>query len=264
MTQPFGRAGIYQVLYEKKNGHFLASNCIHKIMTSLFHSRLLLLIFFTLNSAAVCAQQSLFNVPSVETTEKDKLFFQEQVNFFSKGIANTTLDYGLGNGWEMGLSFFDLDFYSLEHTWNNSMLLLNVQQGFHVTEQWKVGIGTQSGSTLPFYENPAQFASFNYWNNALDLQEWGKYYLGVYYANRAFVGSGTNVNLMAGLELPVTKEVHIMADFINGNNDISGAVIGFVWYATQHWQFSLGSQISTPTKSANRVEGAVLEFTFVQ
>jgi len=69
---------------------------------------------------------------------------------------------------------------------------------------------------------------------------------------------------MAGLELPVTKDVHIMADFINGNNDISGAVIGFVWYATEHWQFSLGSQISTPTKPANRVEGAVLEFTFVQ
>lgn len=55
-----------------------------------------------------------------------------------------------------------------------------------------------------------------------------------------------------------------MADFINGNNDISGAVIGLVWYATKQWQFSLGTQITTPTKSANRVEGAVLEFTFVE
>jgi hypothetical protein len=227
-------------------------------------SRYLLLTFLIFHNVSVFAQQSLFNVPSVETTEKDKVFFQEQINFLSTGIANTTLDYGLGNGWEMGLSFFNLGFYSLEHTWNNPSLLLNVQQGFHVTEQWKVGIGTQSGSTLPLYEGSAQFASFNYWNNALDLSEWGKYYLGVYYANKTFVGSGTNVNLMAGMELPITKDVHIMADFINGNNDISSAVIGFVWYATPQWQFSLGSQISTPTKSANRVEGAVLELTYVQ
>jgi hypothetical protein len=55
-----------------------------------------------------------------------------------------------------------------------------------------------------------------------------------------------------------------MADFINGNNAISGAVVGLVWYATPQWQFSLGSQIITPTEAAARVEGAVLEITFVQ
>ena len=139
-----------------------------------------------------------------------------------------------------------------------------VQKGFHVTEQGKIGIGTQSAFSVPLHENTAQFTSFNYWNNALDLHEWGKYYLGVYYANQAFAGGGSNVNLLAGVELPVMDDVHIMADFINGNNAISGAVIGLVWYATPQWQFSLGAQISTPTKSANRVEGAVLEFTFVQ
>ena len=144
---------------------------------SSYFAQCLLLIFILLNNAPAFAQQSLFNVPSVETTEKDKFFFQEQVNFLSTGVANTTLDYGLGNGWEMGLSFFNLDFYSLKHSWANPVLLLNVQKGFYVTEQWKVGIGTQSGSTLPLHENTSQFASFNYWNNALDLHQWGKYYL---------------------------------------------------------------------------------------
>lgn len=228
--------------------------------------RYLLFTSFTLHTAPLFAQQSLFNVPSVDTTEKDKIFFQEQINFSPTGVANTTLDYGLGNGWEIGLSFFNLDFYSLKHTWNNASLLLNVQQGFHITEQWKVGIGTQSGSTLPMYNDSAHFSSFNYWNNALDLSEWGKYYLGVYYANTTFVANGNNVNLMAGMELPVTKDVHMMADFINGNNDISGAVIGFVWYATPQWQVSLGCQFSTPTKATSRIKGeaAVFELTYVQ
>jgi hypothetical protein len=227
-------------------------------------SKYLLLIFCLLNSHLGFTQQSLFNVPSVETTQQNKIFFQEQINLISQGVANTTLDYGLGNGWEMGLSFFGVDFYSLNHTWANPVLLLNVQKGFYITEQWKVGIGTQSGLSVPLHENTTQFASFNYWNNALDLQGWGKYYLGVYYANSAFTGGGTNVNLLAGVEFPITEDVHFMADFINGNNTISAAVIGAVWYATPHWQISLGTQLVTPTQSASRLEGAVMEFTFVE
>lgn len=219
------------------------------------------IFLFFLNSASVVAQQSLFNVPSVEITEKDKLFFQEQVNLFSTGVSNTTLDYGLGNGLEMGLTLLNFDLYTRRHTWFDPILLLNVQQGFHVTEQWKIGIGTQSGSILPFSGKQAQFAFFNYWNNAFDLQEWGKYYLGVYHANTVYAGSGTKENLMAGVELPVTKDIHMLADFIKGNNDISVAVFGLVWYATPHWQLSFGNQVS---ESSKRIEGAVFEFTFVQ
>ena len=220
--------------------------------------------FFAL-SPLTFAQQSLFNVPSVETTEKDRIFFQEQVNLLSIGTANTTLDYGLGNGWEMGLSFFNLDFYSRKaEPWANPKVLLNIQKGFHVTDNWKVGIGTQTGFSTPLHEAKTRLSSFSYWNNSVDFKEWGKYYLGVYYANRDFTGGGTNVNLMAGIEFPLTEKVSFMADFINGNSAISGAVIGAVWYATKQWQFSLGSLISTPTQAANRVEGAVLEFTFVE
>jgi hypothetical protein len=53
--------------------------------------------------ASLMAQQSLFNTPSVEATKPQHFFFQEQLNFLTRtGISNTTLDYGLGNGWSTG------------------------------------------------------------------------------------------------------------------------------------------------------------------
>lgn len=208
------------------------------------------------------AQQSLFNVPSVETTEKDKLFFQEQVDLFSKGVANTTLDYGLGQGWETGVTIPGVNFYSGDQT--DPMLLVNVQKGFYANDHWKIGVGTQSGYTVPEHTSGAQFASFNYWNNAFDLDDWGKYYLGVYSANKAITGNKENTNFLAGMEVPVTQSVHFMADYIGGKNDIGATAVGLVWYASKKWQFSAGGQFSNDHHFKDAFQGAILEFTFIE
>lgn len=223
---------------------------------------LLLLMLHTLCINSAFAQQSLFNVPSVETTEKDKFFFQEQVDLFSKGVANTTLDYGLGEGWETGLTIPGVNFYSGDHA--DPMLLVNVQKGFYVNESWKVGIGTQTGYTVPEHDSGAQFASFNYLNNAFDLESWGKYYLGAYSANKAITGHKESINLLAGVELPFTQNVHFMADYIGGKNDIGATAIGLVWYASKKWQFSAGGQFSNDHHFKDSFQGAILEFTFVE
>lgn len=221
---------------------------------------LFMLSIFSMNSAF--AQQSLFNVPSVETTEKGKLFFQEQVDLFSKGVANTTLDYGLGQGWETGVTIPGVNFYSADDT--DPTLLVNVQKGFFVNEHWKVGIGTQTGYTVPFHESGAQFATFNYVNNAFDLEDWGKYYLGAYSANQAITGSSEKTNVLAGVELPLTQNVHFMADYIGGKNDIGATAIGLVWYASKKWQFSAGGQFSNDHHFKDSFQGAILEFTFIE
>ncbi len=208
------------------------------------------------------AQQSLFNVPSVETTEKDKLFFQEQVDLFSKGVANTTLDYGLGQGWETGVTIPGVNFYSADDT--DPTLLVNVQKGFFVNDHWKVGFGTQTGYTVPLHESGTHFASFNYWNNAFDLDDWGKYYLGVYSANKAITGNKGTTNFLAGMEVPVTQSIHLMADYIGGKSDIGATAVGLVWYASKKWQFSAGGQFSNDHHFKDAFQGAILEFTFIE
>lgn len=207
------------------------------------------------------AQQNLFNVPSAEITKQKQFFIQQQFNFLSTGVSNTTLDYGLGNGWEIGINLFNVEIYSHQNQWNNPLFLVNFQKGIELAPFWKIGLGSQSGTTLPIYENRFQLASFNYLNNAFNLGRWGKYYLGAYYANQGYVGAGTNVSFMVGAELPtMIDSVHIMADYIGGNNNIGTAVIGLVWETTPHWQLSLGAQVPTP-ESGSHEYGVVVEVT---
>ena len=225
---------------------------------------LLLLSFGILNGSLAHAQQSLFNVPSVESTENDKFFFQEQLDLFSDGIANTTLDYGLGQGWETGLTLSNVNLYATDQKQNDPILLMNVQKGFYIDEHWKVGIGTQTGSTLAGENSSARLATYNYVNNAFDFENWGKYYLGVYSANKEITGDKTMTNVLAGLEIPFTHDVHLMADYTGGKSDIGDSVVGVVWYASKAWQLSLGGQFSSSEPSHHHLQGAILEFTYVQ
>ena len=65
---------------------------------------------------------------------------------------------------------------------------------------------------------------------------------------------------MLGIDIPLTQDIHAMADFIGGNNAIGTAVAGLMWQANTHWQFSLGAQIPTPQVSSHEY-GVVFEIT---
>lgn len=58
---------------------------------------------------AAFGQQNLLNVPSGQITKSGNLFFQEQLNFARlTGTSNTTIDFGLGWGWEVGFNVLDV------------------------------------------------------------------------------------------------------------------------------------------------------------
>ena len=85
------------------------------------------------------AQQSLFNVPSSEITERGRWFFQEQLNLSRSGVSNTTLDYGIGHGMELGLNLFDLDLYHPGSEERLSTLpMVNLQKRWDLTERWAI------------------------------------------------------------------------------------------------------------------------------
>ena len=226
-----------------------------------FFTHFLRFMFFVVCPATGWTQQNLFNVPSVEITQKDKVFFQQQFNIgANNGNSNTTVDYGLGNNLEIGINLFNMDLYPTGNTIINPYFLVNFQKAFEISNGYKLSVGTQTGITPPFFHPDILLPSFSYFNNAFDLGRWGKYYLGVYYANKAYVGPGSNVGLMTGLDFPILEgKVHFMADLITGNNDIGVAVIGVVYYFSSHLQLSLGAQIPSPG-SANGY-GMVFEIT---
>lgn len=65
--------------------------------------------FLILKHLFFFSQQNFINVPSVEVTKKHKLFFQQQFNFSQLVQSNSTIDYGLGNGFEIGVTILGLN-----------------------------------------------------------------------------------------------------------------------------------------------------------
>ncbi|MDD5229218.1 MAG: hypothetical protein PHN45_02580 [Methylococcales bacterium] len=206
------------------------------------------------------AQQNLFNVPSSDITETGKMFFQQQFNLSNlSGVSNTTFDYGLENDLEIGINIFNVEMYPTGEL-QNPHVLANFQKGFTINEYYKIGFGTQTGITPPIYNKTIDIPSFSYFNNAVNLGEYGKYNLGVYHANHAYAGEGDSFGLMAGFDYPlIENKLDFQGDILTGNNDISVAVLGFVIFLPKEWQLSFGAQLPSPT--SNNDYGAVFEIT---
>lgn len=216
------------------------------------------------------AQQNLFNVPSGTVTRKDEVFLQEQMNLGRFGESNTTIDYGLGNDWEMGLNIFKVNLYPgnvnpLPGESNEDAFMFNLQKGFRPFETLIFEIGTQQGISANNGTQKVDYLNFT-WSVARWAPEESRFegtlVSGVYYGNTNYLGVGNEFGWMVGLEYPLWREdLSFVADFISGTNSASVAVIGGQWTISEKkgWQISLGAQLPSP--SSGNDYGAVFELT---
>ena len=224
-----------------------------------------------LGAGTAHAQQNLFNVPSGQITKKGEVFFQQQFNWTKPlGTSNTTLDFGLGRGWEVGLNFLDAVLYDRSDggllsspVQVNPDLLFNAQKGFELTEYWSLGVGGQFGFNPSPRRKDVRFLNFSWFINSFEIpehEEFGKWYLGGYYANGPYRGPGDPGGFLLGCEIPIVpKTFSLQADWIGGNNDLSVIVLGGVYTLKSGWQVSFGAQLPTPR--SNNEFGVVLELT---
>ncbi len=226
-------------------------------------------IGLVVTSHGVLAQQNLFNVPSGQITKSGDLFFQEQFNFTRPvGSSNTTIDVGIGRGWEVGFNALDFNFYEKNKGTSfgpqqvNPDVLFNAQKGFELIDDvWSLGIGSQMGFNPAGQKREIRYQNFTWVINELTLpDEKAKFYGGGYYANIAYGGPGPRFGFMAGTEIPIIKDkFHFQADVITGYRDISVAVIGGVFFLPKKWQISLGAQVPLP--GTGNPYGVVVELT---
>lgn len=220
---------------------------------------------------AARAQQNLFNVPSGQITRPGELFFQQQLNLSRPlGTSNTTLDVGLGHGWEAGINLLDVVVYdhgagdgSDAQTQVNPDVLANVQKGGKLADFWRLGVGTQIGFNPNRRRDAIRLINFSWVINALEVpnhEQLGKYYVGAYFANTAYAGPGNSVGFLLGAELPIIKDrLSVQADWVGGRNEISVLVLGGVYTLRNGWQISLGAQLPAPRSPNPR--GGVTELT---
>lgn len=213
----------------------------------------LFLICFFLSAQRVYAQQTYFNVPSSDIVNKHKFSVQQQVSFGESIRSGTTVNYGLGREWEIGLNLYNLDYLPSERrfTLNDStvqeaygpLLLLNSQKAFDITKNLEVAIGVQGGMNLtPRAKN--KLVGYAYTNLAGSVyDEHYNWSMGVYAANSRYAGEGRRTGYQAGFDAGIFyQKVHLLGDWISGQHSLGQLLVGVEVYVGKHFPVSVGWQ----------------------
>lgn len=230
---------------------------------------LVLFIFFI--GLKVFAQQNFINVPSSEVTKSKKLFFQQQINFNELIQSNTTIDYGLGRGFEVGMNVLGLNFSKkrksfLKNDTNdvdpyNPLVLINGLKQIKFTEKCSMAIGSQLG--LNFRKNRNTYEAALIYTNILveDIFLKGsKYVGGIYFNSRHYGGRGDRIGGWIATELPVYDKLHVMAESIYGNNALSYTSLGLIYYPKPYLPLTFGFQVPNVKRNSYAI---VFELTYV-
>ncbi|HRG01469.1 MAG TPA: hypothetical protein PKZ75_10155 [Bacteroidia bacterium] len=235
-------------------------------------TKLSLLFFALFINYLLQSQQNFINVPSSEATTKHKLFFQQQINFNEIIQSNTTLDFGLGKGFEIGANVLGLNFSEKNKSFikndtndidpYNPLVMLNGLKQFELSENISISTGTQLG--LNFRDNKKNTeASLIYGNLLLKnlLIKNSSLVAGTYYNSLHYGGrNGNRVGAWIGTELPIINKIHIVAESVIGNNALSYTSLGLIYYPKKRIPITVGIQIPNVKSNAYSI---VFELTFV-
>ena len=235
--------------------------------------RLIIVIFLLLVTVKGYSQQNLFNIPSGDIIEKNKVFYQHQFNIFQPMFESKGhFVYGLGKGWDIGVNLVGkgigfnpyLEFITNDNPSLGALsphLMPSIQKQFQLSESFDVNFGTQSGINLADQWDEKEFAFFNYGIGIYHfMNKKSRLIGGVYHTNRNFVGEGSHVGFLVGYELKIAPRTYLMGDWISGNNESSAAVIGAMYNVTKRFQFCAG--VLLPNQRNNKPSGLVIELNF--
>lgn len=188
------------------------------------------------------------NPPDVEVIPAGLLTVDEEVNLYAgAGISNTTVDYGLPYGWNIGVSFLNAQFYAAGPTSLSFQpdVLFNLEKYFRVGRTGVIVVGAQTGAGI--LPQGAVLMNYSY----LDYQwHWLRgdvdMDVGVYYGNAALAGKDS-IGWHVNVEVPIVDDVlRLNGDYLSGKNGLSGAVVKLLYTLAPSWQVSFGVQIPAP------------------
>lgn len=233
---------------------------------------LYILFIFSYSYSYLCAQQNFINVPSSEVTEKHKIFFQQQLNFNELVQSNSTLDFGLGNGFEIGANVLGLNFSDKNRSFikndtndkdpYNPLVMLNGLKHFGISENISFSVGSQCG--LNFRDNKRTTSAALVYGNFLIknmVVKNSNLVLGTYYNSLHYGGRfGNRFGAWVGAEVPVKPYFHIMAESVFGTNALCYTSVGIILYPVRWMPLTLGMQIPNTKNNAYSI---VFELTII-
>jgi hypothetical protein len=241
-------------------------------------SALLFITTLNLRTVNLCyGQQNLFNIPSGDITEKNKVFYQHQINLYNPSSFESKQHfvYGLGKGWDIGVNVISVafDFRNPRYAWVETnanptnqqalspLVLLTAQKYVKIAKNFKFNIGTQAGTNVATQAEQMKLTHFSYGLFGFESNHHLKIMLGGYVTDNYFVGEGVQAGILAGYEIPLSKRWYLMGDFISGDHASAVSVIGGMFNAGRRVQLCAGALIANPDSEAK--DGIVLELNLL-
>lgn len=228
------------------------------VRTSIRFKRSLLFALIVFSSFQLKAQQNLFNIPSGDITEKNKHFYQHQLNVYTNQLESKShWVYGLGNGWDAGInlvgkSIYFGNYFDFKHNDSPNQgalypwLMGTAQKQFNLNRHFDLNLGVQAGYNLTDRLQSKTFSHFLYGLGVWHFKKGSRLVGGVYHSSPRFIGNGNAIGVMAGYELKLSKKFYLMGDWVSGQNEASVAVLGAMYNAGKRVQLCAGWQIPNP------------------
>ena len=219
----------------------------------------------------VLAQLTVFNVSSSDITDARKISIQQQFEIQDEIESSTTLTYGLGKKWELGLNLINLD-YSIKNRHfeiNDStitspfapLLLANAQKVFDLGQTWSVGLGAVAGTNITHF-HADKFVYYAYTNLVASLGDHDRYKFaaGPYISNHRYLSEGAVYGLQGAVDAGFFyKKLHFLADWISGSHKKGKLSLGVEVFVSERLPLSFGWQRS----NSDGAQAAVLQLTFL-
>lgn len=209
-----------------------------------------------LNTTAVWAQRSYFNIPESDVAETHKFTLQQQFTIQDYYRSVTTVNYGLGKDWEIGANLLNLDYYpdqkrilrndSTSEQAYSPLLTVNAQKIFKLPKQFHIGLGGLAGYNLTPDKTQRRFVGYGYINlNKSFYKEHYKLTAGAYTGHVRYLGNGTLVGFQTGFEAGILyNKLHVLGDWISGKHDVGQLSLGLEVFFSKDLPLAIGWQRS--------------------
>ncbi len=221
---------------------------INRLVNVLLFTAIFLLLF----STRVHAQQTIFNVPSADLTEKGMIFFQHQSSFSNKfaGFDNNFV-LGVGKNSELDITLFDVGTNNIQ----NEVLALGFKSVIPLIEKNQTKL--TFGHLIPISLRGNGVGGYTYSHLSTVLPK-----INTRLTSGIAIGTTTLFDrdficYIAGIEQPITKKFSFVMDWYSGKHSNGFLIPGFYYSFTSKTILSFGFRIRY--KVQNGPNGFIVE-----
>ena len=219
-----------------------------------FLSIVIVSVFVLLDQSKSLAQQTIFNVPSADVTEKGMIFLQQEGQFSNKfGLFTEYSAYGIGKHTELDVTLFGVGTKNVR----NEVLGVGFKSSLPLHEKTETKLTI--GSLIPISLRGDGIGGYTYSHLSTRLHK-----LNTRLTAGGFIGTTTVfgrdfICFIGGIEQPITKRFGLIMDWYSGKHSNGFLIPGFYFNFPKNITLWTGYQIRNNRTNGNN--GFIIELS---